>query len=137
MRRPFEIISAVFICVIVLLLALLLAWRTFFQTQLLNKESKLALAAMHDSIQLNDPEEGVLSVYERFATTRTWLRRDIFEDTWRVDMPLEFGATDWMLYIQFDGSNRVSAVSMRTSDGLYSWPSDSPGDKGELSKPKQ
>lgn len=37
-------------------------------------------------------------------------------------MPFEFGAGDWVLYVQFDRSEKVSAVAMRTSDGIYSRP---------------
>jgi hypothetical protein len=49
-------------------------------------------------------------------------------------MPLEFGATDWCLLIDFD-QGKVSAIRMRTSDGIQRKPEAAPDDKMSDSSP--
>jgi hypothetical protein len=95
-------------------------WTTLGQTSLLNKPSKTALSQMHHSLQVGDSKPRVDQVFQQFKTDRTALSIKVFEDTWVMTMPFEFGAGDWVLYVQFDRSEKVSAVVMRTSDGIYS-----------------
>ena len=61
------------------------------------------------------------------------MRTDVYDDnTWKVDMPLEFGASDWVLFIQWDVSREVSAVAMRTSDDIHSRLYILPEDRGRF-----
>lgn len=109
---------------IVLLIALVagvcsfFAWKVLFESQSLNQTSKLAFAQMHGSLKFGDTEQRVEDVYRQFSTERTTLRKRSFQETWEAIMPPEFGAGDWVLFIQFDSDRKVSAVVMRTSDGI-------------------
>lgn len=91
---------------------------------------------MHHSLQVGDSEQRVDQVFQQFKTDRTTMSIKGFEDTWVIAMPFEFGAGDWVLYIQFDRSEKVTAVAMRTSDGIYSRPSGTPEDKGLFRVPR-
>ncbi len=111
------------------------AWNVLFESQSLNQTSKLAFAQMHGSLKLGDTEQRVDDVYHQFSTERTTLRKGSFQETWEAVMPFEFGAGDWVLFIQFDSDRKVSAVVMRTSDGIHIRPHDSPEDKGHFTPP--
>ena len=132
MKQPFKIIA----CVLLGLATLLIGWSLFFQPALLNRDSKIALAAMHQDILLSASQDEVSSIYKRFKTNRTHIKTDVFRETWEIGMPFELGASDWILYVQFDGNCRVSAVAIRTSDGSHWRPLESPADKGEFREPQ-
>lgn len=92
---------------------------------------------MHRKIEISLSQDDVLAIYERHKTGRTKLQTPQFRDTWNVGMPPEFGATDPILYIQFDPASRVSAVAMRTSDGIHLDPPPGFPDKGSFHMPTQ
>ena len=50
-------------------------------------------------------------------------------DTCVVSAPLEFGARNWMLYLQFN-SDRLSSARIRTEDSAYEHPEEAPPDLG-------
>ena len=37
---------------------------------------------------------------------------------WAVDTPLEFGAKNWTLFLEFDANAKLAAIRLRTPDGL-------------------
>ena len=47
-----------------------------------------------------------------------------------LDSPLEFGARNWMLYLQFD-DERLSSARIRTADSMYEHPAEAPPDIGQ------
>ena len=59
------------------------------------------------------------------------------ERMWSAAAPLEFGAQNWVLYIEF-GADRVTAVRVRTEDSDRSRPSEAPEDKvvGQTAAPE-
>lgn len=91
---------------------------------------------MHHSLQVGDSEQRVDQVFQQFKTDRTTMSIKGFEDTCVIAMPFEFGVGDWVLYVQFDRSEKVSAIVMRTSDGIYSRPDGTPEDKGFFKAPR-
>ena len=111
-------------------------WSTLFESRMLNSSSKTAVVEMHRRIQLGDSEAGVHALVDDLKTDRTMLRTKLFLDTWEVSMPLELGATDWVLFVQYDPEQTVSAVALRTSDGIHLRPKNAPPDKGAFSPPK-
>lgn len=111
-------------------------WSAFFKSRMLNSSSKTAFAEIHRRIQLGDSAAGVQAVVNELKTGGIALRTNVFLDTWEVSMPWEFGATDWALFIQYGPEQTVSAVALRTSDGLHSKPKNSPSDKGAFLPPK-
>jgi len=111
-------------------------WSTLFESRMLNVSSKTALVEMHSRIQLGDSEAGVQAVIDELKTERTVVRTNLFLDTWEVSMPFELGATDMALFVQYDPDQTVSAVALRTSDGIHLRPKNAPPDKGAFSPPK-
>ena len=111
-------------------------WSTLFESRMLNSASKTALVEMHSRIQLGDSAAGVQAVIDELKTERTVVRTNVFLDTWEVSMPFELGATDMALFVQYDHNQTVSAVALRTSDGIHLRPKNAPPDKGAFSPPK-
>ena len=95
------------------------AWFTLFESRTLNSSSKAALVEMQSRIQLGDSEAGVHAVIDELKTERIVVRTNLFLDTWEVSMPFELGATDMALFVQYDPNQTVSAVVLRTSDGIH------------------
>ena len=112
------------------------AWSTLFESRMLNSASKTALVEIQSRIQLGDSEAGVHAVIDELKTERTVVRTSLFLDTWEVSMPFELGATDMALFVQYDPDQTVSAVALRTSDGIHLRPKNAPPDKGVFSPPK-
>ena len=112
------------------------AWFTLFESRTLNSSSKAALVEMQSRIQLGDSEAGVHAVIDELKTERIVVRTNLFLDTWEVSMPFELGATDTALFVQYDPDQTVSAVALRTSDGIHLRPKNAPPDKGAFSPPK-
>lgn len=110
-------------------------WKLGFQSAISNRSSKVALSQMHRAIVLGNSEDQVDEIFRRFRTKRTTLSKDSIGDTWTVDMPFELGSGDWVLYVQFSPTRRVSALAMRTSNGLHFRPEGSPEDQGILTLP--
>ena len=112
------------------------AWSTLFESRMLNSASKTALVEIQSRIQLGDSEAGVHAVIDELKTERTVVRTNLFLDTWEVSMPFELGATDMALFVQYDPDQTVSAVALRTSDGIHLRPKNAPPDKGVFSPAK-
>ncbi len=102
----------------------------FFKAARLNRPAKLALAEMHRKIQIGDSEAEVEETVARHLHERHRMRNGVLPGSREVAMPFELGAGDWVLHIAFDSTSKVSAVSMRTSDGIDSPPKGGPPDKG-------
>jgi hypothetical protein len=105
----------------ILLLAVGILWikgfwfTEVFRTHKSNEPHRTALLQIQDSIALGALHADVLAAYWEHRTDSLRLFADRSTD-WVITMPLEFGATNWKLLIDFlDG--RVSALRIRTSDG--------------------
>jgi hypothetical protein len=53
---------------------------------------------------------------------------EVNRDRWYVSSPLEFGATNWILWVEFS-AGRVSALRIRTPDGDWDHPPEARPDK--------
>jgi hypothetical protein len=127
MKRFIEIsVFALLVCVIGYL-----GWLVGFDSRHKNRSSKAALTQMHQSLRLGDPQRRVVELYDQFRTDRTEFREHD-KTTWEIGMPFELGCGDWILYLEFDDSQKLSAAVFRTSDGIFHRPPDSPEDKGEF-----
>ena len=97
----------------------------WLRTHASNAANRAALTQLHTEIHLGSGYEDVLRTYWRRRTAELRLAADHPTD-WRVAMPVEFGAADWNLVIEFrDGL--VTNVAVRTSDGPA--PMDAPAEK--------
>jgi hypothetical protein len=54
--------------------------------------------------------------------------REDSPNEWNLETPMEFGATNWVLYLEMRGS-RVSALRVRTADSRAIHPKGAPPDK--------
>lgn len=131
MKRYLEVA----VSVIILGVIAYICYEIFFGASVNNAQSKDALRRIHQEISIGASPTDVALIYERNKTERTQLRTDIFERTWEIRMPFEFGATDPILYIQFNSDGGVSAVAMRTSDGIHHEPPSNYPDKGTFEAP--
>jgi len=109
------VVAAIFI------LAAVVAWvkcfwfTEVFRTHKSNEPQRAALLQIRDAVAIGASYADVLAAYweHRTDSLRVFADRP---DSWLITMPLEFGASDWKLLIEFH-EGRVSAVRVRTSDG--------------------
>ncbi|MBI3853448.1 MAG: hypothetical protein HY298_24640 [Verrucomicrobia bacterium] len=120
--------SNVIIAAVVILLGAL--WiRGFWFTEVFHSSkrkepNRAALIQIRAAVNVGASHADVLAAYWSNRADELKLFADRPTD-WIIQMPLEFGASDWKLYIDFkDG--RVNAVKVRTSDGAAK---DGPPDK--------
>jgi hypothetical protein len=101
-------------------------WFTeIYHTQKSNEPNRRALLAIRDAINVGASHADVLTAYWQHRTPELKLSAEQ-PSIWSVGIPLEFGASDWGLRIEF-ANGKVSALRVRTSDG--SPPKDGPKDK--------
>lgn len=96
-----------------------------FRTHKSNEPHRTALLQIQDAVALGASHAEVLAVYWQHRTDSLRLFADR-PTGWVITMPLEFGASDLKLLVEFQ-DDRVSAVRVRTSDGPP--PKDGPKDK--------
>lgn len=87
---------------------------------------------MHETFQIGDTRQRVAEVFHQYKSDRTILYNDPQTPVWEIRMPFEFGASDWVLYVEFDHEEKLSASGIRTSDGPYSKLQDSIEDLGRF-----
>jgi hypothetical protein len=80
---------------------------------------------LHQAIQLGASASEVRQLFQRHATPQLKLHDERAGD-WQIRMPMEFGATDWKLLLDFQ-EGRVVRVQMLTADGPA--PKDGPPEK--------
>ena len=86
-----------------------------FSTNSRNEPNRKALTSIYDCISVNSSRADVLACYYRNRTDDLRLLADI-QNEWIVRIPMELGAKDWCLRIDFD-DDKVMSVRIRTSDG--------------------
>lgn len=96
-----------------------------FQTHSANASNREAIVRLQTRLRIGADHEAVLQEYWSNRTQELRLHADNPE-AWLISMPVEFGASDWTLIVEFHGG-RVSAVRVRSSDGPR--PREAPGDK--------
>jgi hypothetical protein len=86
----------------------------FVQPKSLNIENKKVISAIMNELDIGDTKQDVKNVFEKLKTDTLKLSQG--RDEWLINMPLEFGATDWVLRIGFE-NDRITYLKMETSDG--------------------
>ena len=104
---------------VIVILATGVTWFVFwsgdvFMPHSANAENRNALIRFHGAVNVGDDRDAVLQKYWSNQTGHLQLYVGSPE-RWVVRMPFEFGATDWLLLLEFR-NGRVSAVRVRTSD---------------------
>jgi hypothetical protein len=96
-----------------------------FRTHKSNEPHRAALLQVRDAISVGASHADALTAYWHHRTEELRLHAES-PTAWGIRMPLEFGASDWRLRIEFQ-DGRVTAVRVRTSDGPP--PKNGPKDK--------
>jgi hypothetical protein len=106
-------------CILLLTFGVMLWYFLFsgrvFHSHASNAENRDALIQIHRAIQLGSSASEVRELYRRHATSSLGLRDERPTD-WEVRMPMEFGASDWKLLIEFQ-EGKVIRVRILTADG--------------------
>jgi hypothetical protein len=110
------------ICEGLILLAILIFFLWFFlfsgwlfHSHASNTPNRQALVQLHQAIQLGASASDVRALFQQHATPQLKLHDDN-PGEWYVRMPMEFGATDWKLLLDFrDG--KIVQVRLLTADG--------------------
>lgn len=71
---------------------------------------------IHKKIKLNSSYSDVLAAYWEFSKSTALTIRNDNPKTWEIMTPLEFGAENWVLWIEFE-DEKVRALKIRTLDG--------------------
>ena len=115
----------------IILIVVLVAWvRYFWFSEVFrlhrdNEANRAALLRVHSAVQPGASPDDVLRAYWQHRTDDLRLHADN-PTRWVIRMPLEFGASDWLLWLEFK-NGKVVALRMRTSDGPA--PAEAPPDK--------
>ena len=104
----------------------ILASGEWFYTHGGNASNRAALLKIREQLSVGDGYEKTLKTYWQYASPDLRLYSGS-PQMWSISMPSEFGASDWVLYLDFS-DGKVSAIRVRTSDGPR--PSAAPNDLG-------
>ena len=120
MKRALECTLAIVI--------LLLAASMFRPIVFLNRETyRTELRAVFHQIQPGMPRAQVQAVIDAGGHPNLQFAQDD-DHRWLLSTPLEFGAQNWVLLVEFKGQ-QVSAVRVRTEDSFDHHPAGAPADK--------
>ena len=87
------------------------------------------LTGLHEAIALGSTDQDVrATIAEPSFRHLTLYVENLPQDEWWVHTPLEFGAGNWILGLQFK-DRRLSATRVRVADGDFH-PSEAPPDRG-------
>jgi hypothetical protein len=101
-------------------------WLTdVFRTHKSNEPHRTALLQIRDAVSMGASHTDVLGAYWQHRTDSLRLFAN-GPAGWVITMPMELGASDWKLFVEFQ-DGRVTAVRVRTTDGPP--PKDGPKDK--------
>ncbi len=121
------------VLIAVLLIIAILVGNMLFFNRFFNKENKKAVVTIMNNIQIGDTKDKVKTVYNLHKTRGLELLKSEDHENWKenewlIRMPLEFGATDWILWIGFEG-DKVISLKIRLSDSKTMKPKAAPDDK--------
>jgi hypothetical protein len=92
--------------------------------------NRAELIRLHDQIDVGMSAAQASQVLERFRSSHLRLDHARPEASpWYISTPLEIGATNWTLDVQFS-DGRISATRVRTEDGEHRRPTGAPPDRG-------
>jgi hypothetical protein len=122
--------SHVIVSVVAVLAAVYYGWWFFasgevFHSSRRNAPNRAALRQVYEAVPVGALYAEVLAAYWQHRSDDLRLFADRPTE-WAITMPVEFGASDWKLSLEFQ-EGRVSAIRIRTSDGPP--PKDGPKDK--------
>jgi hypothetical protein len=111
-----------------------------YRTTLSNRRDKKVLTIIMNELEIGDSKEKVKNIFYEYKTKTLELidltliapeslEQKRKENTWLIRMPYEFGAKDWILWIEFDENDKIIGLKMRVSDSKKFKPKDAPEDK--------
>lgn len=112
------------LCVVAILA---IGFEMLFGTRLRNRATKPHLAQVMAQLSVGMPQDRVEAAVAAVGDPRLRVRKGA-ADQWTVEMPPEFGAKDWILWVDLRES-RVARLRMRVSDSIDRHPEGAPADK--------
>ena len=90
-------------------------------------KARREIIALRDQIRIGQSDSDVRTLFD--AADYQYLKlKEHSGNWWSVSTPLQFGAGNWVLYIEFSGPN-VSRLKIRTEDSQFEKPPNAPPDK--------
>jgi hypothetical protein len=115
------------IAVAVIALAIAVVRAPMVDALLHREQYQAEVRALHDSVQPGMTKEQVQRLLDPSRYPHLQIRRTDAH-LWSAAAPLELGATNWVLYIEFE-NGCVSTLGIRTGDGRDDHPDGAPHDK--------
>lgn len=96
----------------------------------LSNKSRAELVQFEKQLQLGETKDEVRQRYSAARLSRLKLRESVGgnHNEWVVETPLQFGAGNWLLWLEFK-EGRLSAVRVREEDNTLVKPRDAPPDR--------
>ena len=113
--------------VILVIVIPVLIYFNVFHTKIQNGPNRQALSVMMQNLSIDDSKEDFDKIYEKYKTDKLNLYKSE-GNQWYVRMPIEFGATDWILLVDFK-NDKITGIKIRISDDIIFHPKDAPEDK--------
>ena len=125
-KRPVWVIINAILIIVIILLAFFIIYDLFLRNRNINLDNKRALVTIMENIKLGDSGARVEEIFNHHKTDTLQLKK--LENEWLITMPYEFGATDCILWVDFENNKAVS-LKIRLSDSKDMKPKESPPDK--------
>jgi len=103
---------------------------TFNATPQGQAQARTDIVQMFNALAIGDTRQTVESKFKRINSKYLGLPRTQDEKEWLITTPGEWGATNWLIWVEFCG-DRVASVGTRLADGKEFHPSEAPPDKGK------
>lgn len=91
-----------------------------------NAAARTELRDLYGRLRLGDSPQRVRQLMAASEYTHLTLRTGSNpaprKDLWNVGTPTEFGAGNWVLFMEFDQNTKIAALLLRTADSVYERP---------------
>jgi hypothetical protein len=113
---------------VVVLIVFGMLWSPIVRPYLYREQYRGQVRALYDTLQLGISRQHVRQEMDREKYPDLDFHTD--GDLWLASAPLQFGAGNWVVAVEFEG-DRVTAIRIRTGDGLQEFhrPAGAPRDK--------
>lgn len=93
-----------------------------------NKTYHSYIINIMSELNIGDEREKIEKIMCSFENSQIRLVKEA-DKKWVIETPLEFGASNWILIIDFY-DNKITSLRIRTEDSVLNKPHDAPPDKG-------
>jgi hypothetical protein len=102
-------------------------WHPFVGAFIHRERNRSEVLALYHALAPGMTREQVSQITAGTAYPHLTIRRASAQ-LWSAEAPLEFGAGNWILWMEFEGE-QLHAIRVRTADGLHDHPPEAPEDR--------